>query len=123
MDTASLASAGQVNRTLAVVGVLFDVVEDEESNTQQFFDSLIINSVSTTTQSIVLNLKSTLQTRLHAPFHFYNYEGSLTTPPCTEAVNWYVLPHVQKIGKTHFEAFKNAWKGNEAFAEGRGNNR
>ncbi len=30
MDQASLASAGQINRTLAVVAVLFKVVDDEE---------------------------------------------------------------------------------------------
>lgn len=30
---------------------------------------------------------------------YYNYSGSLTTPPCSEVVNWYVL-------KTHVEASK-----------------
>jgi len=23
--------------------------------------------------------------------HFYTYAGSLTTPPCREGINWYVL--------------------------------
>ena len=28
---------------------------------------------------------------------FYNYNGSFTSPPCTEGINWFVIKQVQKI--------------------------
>lgn len=28
---------------------------------------------------------------------FYNYNGSFTSPPCTEGINWFVIKQVQNI--------------------------
>ena len=30
---------------------------------------------------------------------FWHYEGGLTTPPCIEAVNWYVNKHIIRLNK------------------------
>jgi carbonic anhydrase len=36
---------------------------------------------------------------------FYHYKGSLTTPPCTDIVNWFLYPDVLPITLKHLEAF------------------
>ncbi len=36
---------------------------------------------------------------------YYYYKGSLTTPPCSEVVNWYVLKQTQTASKDELEKF------------------
>ena len=36
---------------------------------------------------------------------FYNYEGSLTTPPCTEGVQFYILKTAVDISKQQLAKF------------------
>ncbi|HIP26877.1 MAG TPA: carbonic anhydrase family protein, partial [Flavobacteriaceae bacterium] len=38
---------------------------------------------------------------------YYYYSGSLTTPPCTEIVNWYVLKTPLEASKEQIEKFSN----------------
>lgn len=40
---------------------------------------------------------------------FYHYKGSLTTPPCTDIVNWNVYSEVLPITKKDLNGFVNAW--------------
>ncbi|KAM3341426.1 alpha carbonic anhydrase 1, chloroplastic isoform X1 [Capsicum galapagoense] len=37
---------------------------------------------------------------------YYTYTGSLTTPPCSEIVTWYILGKVRSISKEQVEALK-----------------
>lgn len=46
---------------------------------------------------------SDLIPRNHA---FFRYEGSLTTPPCAENVDWVVLTHPVEVSPAQVEAFK-----------------
>lgn len=55
--------------------------------------------------------------------NFYSFEGSLTTPPCSENVFWLLDESLQEITTQQFEVFNNLWKGNKTFANGLGNNR
>lgn len=54
---------------------------------------------------------------------YYMYKGSLTTPPCTEAVNWYVYGTVLSASKEQLAFFQKRWEDNPQFAGGNGNNR
>ena len=36
---------------------------------------------------------------------FYRYNGSLTTPPCTEGVRWYVMSEVAEASEEQLRAF------------------
>lgn len=46
---------------------------------------------------------------LCAPFtsDFYSYGGSLTYPPCTEGVTWFINPKLIAISKQQMKCFRN----------------
>ena len=54
---------------------------------------------------------------------YWNYPGSLTTPPCTQGIKWTVIEDVQPISDAQLKKFTDMWAGNEAWSEGKGNNR
>jgi len=41
--------------------------------------------------------------------NFYHYEGSLTTPTCDEAVNWYVNKNIIRVNHNQLELFRSLW--------------
>ncbi len=45
--------------------------------------------------------------------HYYHYLGSLTTPPCSENVQWYLLKTPQTASKDQIEAFRKYYVDNE----------
>ena len=47
--------------------------------------------------------------------HFYSYAGSLTTPPCSEGVSWYVLSHPVEISQAQLDTLKSINLANEGF--------
>ncbi|XP_025283036.1 carbonic anhydrase 6 isoform X1 [Canis lupus dingo] len=77
---------------LAVLAALVKV-EDYGENT--YYSNFIshLNNIRYPGQSTVLSgldIEDMLPENTH---HYYTYRGSLTTPPCTENVHWFVLVH------------------------------
>jgi carbonic anhydrase len=42
----------------------------------------------------------------------FHYTGSLTTPPCTEGVNWYVMEYPISLSKAQIDKFRSLYHGN-----------
>jgi carbonic anhydrase len=43
---------------------------------------------------------------------YYRYEGSLTTPPCTEGINWFVLTRPVQVSEAQIKAFEQIYDNN-----------
>lgn len=53
----------------------------------------------------------------------YYYKGGLTTPPCTEIAQFFIINDPQPISDEQLEEFTKMWAKNPKFANGNGNNR
>ncbi len=103
-------------RTTAVVAVLFKVNDNERPN--EFLDSLSLGSPGPATVDMTL-----LRKALPADIVYFSYQGSRTSPPCDEVVNWYVVESPVTITSAQLAVFNRLWKNNQDFAKGNGNNR
>lgn len=111
----------------AVIGVFFEVVDGAENNA--FLDSLQVDRLNTSTntsdanamQVEDLNLEDFLATVDFGKY--WNYNGSLTTPPCTEGIEWTVIETPIPISQSQFDHFHAKWAGDRDYANGKGNNR
>ena len=103
---------------LAVTAIYFDIAEGG-NKTNSFIDALDIEINNATVPLIPLQkLYSMVDTEI-----MYHYEGSLTTPPCTEGVQWWILPEPLHISEKQMDVINAQWKNNSKFAGGNGNNR
>ena len=99
-----------------VIGFMFDrELGGNEDN--PFLEAFLDNSGS----QVKVNLESFLEGVDFS--EYWNYNGSLTTPPCTEGIKWTVIKQVQSISDAQLKRFTDLWAGNPDFAGGKGNNR
>ena len=68
------------------------------------------------------NFADLLQDVINKP-DFYHYKGSLTTPPCSEVVSWFVYKYPLEISSASIAFMEDAWVNDPEFSNGRGNYR
>ncbi|KAM5320417.1 carbonic anhydrase 6 [Glossophaga mutica] len=92
---------------LAVLAALVEVKEDTRNTYYGDFTSHL-QDITLTGQSTVLrglNIQDMLPQDLH---HYYTYQGSLTTPPCTENVQWFLLADTVPFSRTQLRKLENS---------------
>ena len=91
---------------MAVLSVLLEEQGDiENPEFQKILDNMPRTPATHETSSGVrLLLKSLLPSN---KAKFFSYAGSLTTPPCSEGVNWYVLSEPLKVSKSQLTELVN----------------
>jgi carbonic anhydrase len=57
-------------------------------------------------QENISSLKIDANDLLPENLSYYRYNGSFTTPPCTEGVNWFVLSNILELSKAQIETFQ-----------------
>jgi len=97
------------DKNITVVGVL---VQEGEENP---FLASIINEFPTVADSTITSeTPVNITTLLPVTKKYYKYNGSLTTPPCTEGVNWFVLQSPVTASKEQIEQMKAMMPANNA---------
>ena len=94
--------------TLAVIGIL---IENGSTNTAfaPFWQHLpSVPGESEQIGDVILNILDLLPSSKHT----YRYTGSLTTPPCSEGVKWFVLTTPIEMSHSQIAAFKTILYGN-----------
>ena len=97
------SEAGKV----AVLGVL---IEEGESNAA--FDGVWDYLLSDSNREQKADVTIDASTLLPENHQYYSYEGSFTTPPCTEGVLWMVMKNPVQLSKEQVEKFRAIINGN-----------
>lgn len=90
---------------LAVVSVLFQL----QSNDNPYINDLLLILNQTSMKSMFVETQidiSYLFPTFFSP-QFYRYNGSLTTPPCTDGIHWIVLASTVPISEDQLKVFAN----------------
>ena len=88
--------------TLAVVGVLFNVGDANPT-----FQTILDNADTSPGEARqITDVAIDINTLLPSERAFYFFNGSLTTPPCTEGVLWYLMQTPITVSQSQIDRFK-----------------
>ena len=87
---------------LAVVAVLF-----KEGKSNKVFKEIVDTADKSDEEKYIIEAGD-ITSLLPENKEYFHYMGSLTTPPCTEGVNWYVLKHKVEVSKEDLSALNKA---------------
>ena len=102
---------------LAVLGMLVQSSQNRDSNAQganeldmaaaaewkRYFDAIQQLRLANSSSTLSLKLSTLLSKNSN---NFWRYEGSLTTPPCTEIVTWTVFKTPIVMNETHIDSLR-----------------
>ena len=86
---------------IAVIGVMFKVGKENKAITK--FQNLLTNQINIK-KPIYLTLKA--DELFPKNRDYYRFDGSLTTPPCSEGVRWFVFKEPVEISKEQLKLFE-----------------
>ena len=109
-----------LNNNIDTAIVSFLYYKDDTQPTDSFLATLNAANLGT---NINVDFLKNLNGKLPTPVQYYSYQGSLTTPPCTENINWYVIDNRFTITSPQLSLFTTYFQRNLSFAGGNGNNR
>jgi carbonic anhydrase len=96
------------DKKLAVIGVFI-----EQGRHNAAFDRIWSNLPTQTGQEVHLeNVQVDIDHILPKNKATYRYRGSLTTPPCSEGVGWFVYVEPIELSRDQIEAFQKIFHGN-----------
>jgi carbonic anhydrase len=101
---ASFGEAAGAEGGLTVLGVFMTVGDSTHEEIQKVVDALPSIPHKGMTEALPVNVNPAKL--LPEGDKFWNYEGSLTTPPCNETVNWIVFKDPITVSKEQIEAFR-----------------
>jgi len=88
---------------LAVIGVVYKI-----GSANSFLARLLGAGLPIKTTSPAVTVQSlNIGNAFTDTSSYYTYPGSLTTPPCSETVTWFVLKRWAQMSAAQFEAFRN----------------
>jgi carbonic anhydrase len=90
------------NSELAVLGVFLKEGDYDNAFLKPIFD----NMPKTEGEVEIAGKSVNVANLLPREHEYFNYSGSLTTPPCSEGVNWMVLDDAVSMSKRQIEQFK-----------------
>ena len=90
---------------LAVVAVLFKIGVSDRLLETLWKNIPKEKEKTVTLSSVSINVKDLLP----ADFSYYTFSGSLTTPPCTEGVTWFVLKDAATLSAQQLVTFANLY--------------
>lgn len=76
---------------------MFSVDENIEDN--EFLNTYLLSTEATEENKINSNFQVFKNIINNGGNFFYNYQGSLTTPPCSQEVDFFIFPKVIPISK------------------------
>ncbi len=93
---------------LAVLGVLIERGEENKALASVWANLPLTKAAPKTIEGATVNILDALP----ADRSIYTYAGSLTTPPCTEGVHWFLLTTPITMSGEQIAAFQKAFRGN-----------